>query len=107
MRLGLSSSGLGQASLPTYHTAADVLEKKNGSGLRLFGWTIARTIMIAPPFIVVGVPWKKALLGAGLASALISIFTLVRISNAGPMTQLQGKKFLRRLGHASTGRSRR
>ncbi len=24
------------------------------------GWTVARTLMIAPPFLLVGVPWKQA-----------------------------------------------
>ena len=69
-------------SLPTYHTVADVLEKKNGSGWRLAGWTIARTLMIAPPFLLVGVPAKKAFAGAALSSALISLFTLIRIADA-------------------------
>jgi len=71
-----------QPQLPTYRTAARVLEGEKGSGLRLAGWTVARTIMIAPPFLVVGVPAKQAWLGAGLASGLISIFTLLRIFDA-------------------------
>jgi hypothetical protein len=69
-------------ALPTYKTVADYLEKKNGSGIRLFGWTIARSFLIAPPMMLVGVPPKKAFLGAFLASGLISLFTLMRISNA-------------------------
>ena len=96
--------GLAGAALPTYATAADVLEKKNGSGVRLFGWTIARMFMIAPPFILVGLPWKKVLAGAAIASGLISVFTLVRIKNAGPMTPFGGQRYLKRLG--SSGRSR-
>src|SRR5271163_4681826 len=76
----------GQPSLPTYQTAANILERKKGSGWALAGWTIARTILIAPPFIVVGVPWKKALAGAFIASLLISSLTLFRIAKAGPMT---------------------
>lgn len=77
--------GLAAPALPTYRTAADVLEKKNGSGLRLVGWTVARTVMIAPPMMLVGVPWKKAVLGAFAASIFISMFTVLRIYNAGPM----------------------
>ena len=69
-------------SLPTYKTVAAVLEKQNGSGIRLLGWTLARTAMIAPPFLAVGVPPKKAFVGAMLASSLISVFTLLRIYNA-------------------------
>lgn len=72
----------GRASLPTYQTIADFLEKKNGSGVRLAAWTVARTLLIAPPMMAVGVPAKKAFLGAGLASAMISVFTLLRIYNA-------------------------
>ena len=71
-------------SLPTYQSVANFLEKKNGSGIRLLGWTLLRTALIAPPFILVGVHWKKALAGAALASGLISLFTLLRIYNAGP-----------------------
>ena len=81
-------SGLGAAALPTYKTAAEVLEKKTGSGLKLAGWTVARTILIAPPVMLAGVPAKKAFLGAAFASLLISTFTLLRIFNAGPMTKV-------------------
>ena len=60
-------------SLPTYQTVAAVLERKNGSGLRLAGWTIARTMLIAPPMIAVGVPPKKAFIGAALAATSVGI----------------------------------
>lgn len=69
-------------ALPTYRTAADVLEKKNGSGLRLVGWTLARTVLIAPPMQLVGVDGKRAWGGGLIASSLISLFTLLRIYNA-------------------------
>lgn len=72
-----------RASLPTYRTIADVLEKKNGSGLRLLGWTLARAGLIAVPLWVVNIPTKKVIAGALLSSALISTLTLVRIYNAG------------------------
>ncbi len=72
-----------RASLPTYQTIADVLEKKNGSGLRLAGWTVARTFMIMPGMLAVGISPKKAFLGSLLSSSLISVFALVRIYNAG------------------------
>lgn len=74
-----------EPALPTYSTVADVLEKKNGSGWRLFGWTLARILMIAPPMILVGVPPLLALQGAALSSALISLFTMLRISHAATM----------------------
>lgn len=73
---------VGQANLPTYATVADVLEKKNGSGLRLAGWTIARMIMIAPPMMLVGVPAAVAFKGAAISSGLISLFTMIRIHHA-------------------------
>jgi len=82
---------MAEAALPTYSTAAHVLEAKNGSGLRLAGWTVLRTIMIAPPMMVVGVPTKQAFLGATLASVLISGFTLLRIFDA-TQTGLHGAK---------------
>lgn len=68
-----------EAVLPTYRSVAAVLEGQTGSGVRLAGWTVLRTIMIAPPMMVVGVPTKQAFLGALVASALISGFTLLRI----------------------------
>lgn len=71
-----------QPSLPTYATVADVLEKKNGSGLRLAGWTVARMLMIAPPMMLVGVPAAIAFKGAAISSGLISLFTMIRIHNA-------------------------
>lgn len=71
-----------EAALPTYRTAASVLEAKNGSGIRLVGWTALRTLMIAPPMLLVGVPARQAFAGAGLASGFISLFTLLRIFDA-------------------------
>lgn len=73
---------MSKAALPTYATVADTLEKKNGAGLRLVGWTVARTLMIAPPMMMVGVKPVRAFGGAAIASGLISIFTLLRIYNA-------------------------
>lgn len=70
------------ARLPTYSTAAAVLERDKGSGVRLLGWTVARTLLIAPPIMVVGVPVKQAFAGAALASGLISLFTLLRLFDA-------------------------
>ena len=68
-----------EAQLPTYKTAARVLEQEKGSGLKLAGWTVLRTIIIAPPMMVVGVPAKQAWAGAAISSGLISIFTLLRL----------------------------
>ena len=96
-----------EASLPTYRTAAAVLEGHTGSGMRLVGWTIARTILIAPPMMVVGVPAKQAFYGAALASTLISSLTLLRIFN-GRQTGLAGIKSYRpRARSGASGRSRR
>lgn len=71
-----------EPSLPTYKTIAEVLEKKTGSGWKLVGWTLARTIMIAPPMMLVGVPAKKAFAGAAVASVGISLFAMLRIYSA-------------------------
>jgi len=80
--------------LPTYQSAAAVLEGTTGSGIKLLGWTIARTILIGPPMMAVGVPAKQAFFGAALASALISSLALLRIAKAGPMTPLGVKRGL-------------
>jgi hypothetical protein len=68
--------------LPTYRTVAGVLEQEKGSGTALLGWTVLRTLLIAPPMMIVGVDTKRAFIGAGIASGLISVFTLLRIFNA-------------------------
>ena len=80
--------------LPTYRSVAAFLEKKTGSGIKLFGWTVARTILIAPPMWAVGkmmgekvggfstITWKQAFLGAGVASILISSLAVFRVGKA-------------------------
>lgn len=70
-------------SLPTYVNAAGVLENRTGSGWKLAGWTVARTLLIAPAFLTIGVPAKKAWGGAALASVMISGLTLMRIFAGG------------------------
>lgn len=78
----LKPSPNGEPNLPTYRTIADVLEKKNGSGIRLVGWTLARSILIGVPMLLVKVEPKKALAGSLLGSAFISLFALIRLFNA-------------------------
>ena len=73
---------MARSSIPTYATAADVLSRKTGSGLKLAGWTVARTLLIAPPMMLFGVPAKQAWLGASAASVMISIFAMLRIFDA-------------------------
>lgn len=75
-------------ALPTYRSAARFLERKNGEGLKLLGWTAARTIMIAPPFMLLGLSAKTAFTGALIASALISLFAVLRLYNVGPKLPL-------------------
>lgn len=71
-----------RSRIPTYATAADVLSRKTGSGAKMVGWTLARTLLIAPPMMLWGVPAKQAWLGATTASVLISTFAILRIFNA-------------------------
>src|SRR5262245_39928688 len=73
---------MAEAALPTYKTAARVLEGSKGSGVALLGWTFARTLIIAPGPMIVGVPIKQAFAGALISSGLISIFTLLRLYDA-------------------------
>jgi len=72
-------AGLDEAQLPSYQTAAETLERKNGAGWRLLYWTAMRGAFIALPVKVAGATWKQALVGAGLASGLISLFVLARL----------------------------
>jgi hypothetical protein len=71
-----------RATLPTYATAAAVLEKRNGAGYRLMGWTVARATLIMTGMLVVGIEPRKALAGSLISSGLISALTLVRIHYA-------------------------
>jgi hypothetical protein len=73
---------MASSPIPTYRTAADVLSRQTGSGARMLGWTVLRTLMIAPPMMIFGVPARQAWAGASLSSALISTFALLRIFDA-------------------------
>jgi hypothetical protein len=81
--------------MPTYLSAASVLERKTGSGWALFGWTLARMLLIAPPMQIMGVPAKQAWKGAALSSGLISVLAMLRIFNA-TKTGLAGTRPRRR-----------
>lgn len=82
---------LREAPVPTYRTAADVLARKNGSGLRLAGWTVLRTLLIAPPMLLVGVPARQAWLGAGISSMFISTLAMLKIFDSSK-TGLAGRR---------------
>ncbi len=82
---------MARPALPSYETAAKVLEDDKGSGWKLAGWTVVRAIPIALPMMLVGVEPKRALVGAGLASVLMSVFVLLRIFDA-QATGLAGLK---------------
>ena len=84
---------MAQSPIPTYRTAADVLSRKTGSGLRMVGWTIARTLLIAPP-VLLFTPRQvhnRVWLGAAASSILISIFAVLRIFDA-KQTGLSGRR---------------
>ena len=83
---------MAQASIPTYLSAARFLERKNGSGLKLLGWTAARTLMIAPPMMLVGVTAKRAFAGAAIASVLISIFAVLRLYDSGGLGRARRRR---------------
>lgn len=80
--MGKLYGSLSEPALPTYKTSAALLERKKGSGMALIGWTAARTLLIAPPLMLFGIPAWQAFAGATAASVLISLFTVLRIFNA-------------------------
>lgn len=86
---GTAANPEATAALPTYATIASVMEKQTGSGWRLAGWTVARSVLIFPPMMLVGVEWKKAIFGALLSSGIISVLALARIHNAGYTAELK------------------
>lgn len=90
-----------EPKLPTYKTAAQVLERDKGSGIRLAGWTVARTILIAPAYMIVGCSAKQAFAGAAIASLFISGLTLIRVFDART-TGLAGIKGAKCLSKART-----
>lgn len=94
-----------EPKLPTYRTAARVLEQDKGSGIRLAGWTVARMILIAPPMLIVGCTTKQAFAGAAIASVFISGLTLIRVFDART-TGLAGIKGANCLRRAPRPRSR-
>jgi hypothetical protein len=71
--------------MPTYLSAASVLEKKTGSGWKLAGWTLLRMLLIAPPILLItpNQYHRRIWLGAALSSGLISGLALLRIFSAG------------------------
>ncbi len=88
---------MSRSNIPTYATAADVLSKKTGSGLKMVGWTVARTLLIAPP-ILLFTPREvhsKVWWGSIASSLLISTFAIMRIFNARE-TGLAGNRTPRR-----------
>jgi hypothetical protein len=96
---------MAETPIPTYATIAGVLAKQNGSGWRLAGWTVARTILIAPPFAALGVDTKKVVLGSLLASSVISLFTYLRLYDA--THELGGASFPQRARRLPAARRRR
>lgn len=86
---------MAESSIPTYKTAANVLSKQTGSGIKMVGWTLARTLLIAPPILLVtdSSQHRRVWIGAGLSSLLISTFALLRIYNASA-TGIGGRKAL-------------
>ncbi len=80
-----------KSPIPTYHTIASALAGETGAGWKLAGWTAARVVLIAPPMMLVGVDWKRAVGGAALASGLISLFAYLRLYDA--THDLGGRRF--------------
>lgn len=89
-------SALATPTIPTYKSSAAFLERETGSGVKLAAWTLARTLLIAPPFMLVGVDTKKAFMGAAIASVLISSFAVLKIYNAGPLAGPKSRRRRRR-----------
>lgn len=106
-----------EAQLPTYRTAARVLEGQTGSGAKLAAWTAMRTLLIAPPMMLVGIDARRAWAGGALASILISTLTLLRIGatvalkereeKAPEATTIEGAGRTRRVSRAAPKRRAR
>lgn len=76
---------MAKPSMPTYLSAAEVLERKTGAGWRLVGWTLLRTLLIAPPILIITPSEyrRRVWVGAAMSSILISSLAMLRILNAG------------------------
>lgn len=71
-------------TLPTYQNAAALLERRNGAGWRLVGWTLARSALIATGVTIAGVEPKKALAGGLVASGLITLLAVLCLAGEEP-----------------------
>jgi len=93
--------------MPTYLSSAETLERKTGSGLKLLGWTVLRTLLIAPPILLVTPSEyrQRVWLGAIMSSSLISGLALLRIFNAGPDSSLSGARRRRPMKHLGASRA--
>lgn len=94
-----------EAQLPTYRTAARVLEGQTGAGAKLAGWTAMRTLLIAPPLMLIGIDARRAWAGATLSSILISTLTLLRLG--ATVALKEPKKAREATTIEGAGRSRR
>lgn len=81
-------------SMPTYLSAAETLERKTGSGLKLAGWSLLRMLLIAPPILLITPRevHRKVWIGAALSTTLISVLAMLRIFNAGQVGLAGGRR---------------
>ena len=69
--------------LPTYATSAALLERQNGAGWRLLGWTGLRAALISVPMLAVGVDARRAARGSLLASSIITAVAVFCLNDRG------------------------
>jgi hypothetical protein len=75
--LGKTTSG---GDLPSSASAKAFLAGEPGGAGKLLLSTGLRSLLIAPGLFLVGIPWKKALLGAAISSLTISTFIIIYMS---------------------------
>lgn len=74
--------GLGKSSgdLPSSASAKAFLAGEPGGAGKLLLSTGLRSLLIAPGLLLVGIPWKKAFMGAAISSLSISTFIIIYMS---------------------------
>lgn len=67
-----------RTSAPTYNTAHRIVQGDATAPVELIGWTVLRSLIIAPGLALAGVRGNKLLWGTVAGSTMVSLFALWR-----------------------------
>lgn len=67
-----------RVAAPTYTTAMRIVTGDLTAPVEMVGWTVLRSLLIAPGLALAGVRGKQLIFGALAASSMVSLFALWR-----------------------------